>query len=131
MPTQAKPTKLTCFHDGDCPLCRLEINAMKKLDKQQQIEWIDINTHQAALEAAGISYQQAMARLYVVDGEQNIQTSVRAFIVLWKRLPYYRYLAVIVEKIPFLLPILEHAYRFFARHRLLLTGRRKAGSGRR
>ena len=29
--------KVTCFHDGECPLCNLEINGMKKLDKAGNI----------------------------------------------------------------------------------------------
>ena len=42
--TTAVPPKVTCFHDGECPICNIEINAMKKLDKARNINWVDI-TH--------------------------------------------------------------------------------------
>lgn len=135
MPTPTpseSPKKLTCFHDGDCPLCRLEINAMKKLDKKQQIEWVDIAKDKQALDEAGITYQQAMAGLHVVAHDDKVQdkhthTNVKAFVALWKQLPYYRHLATVVEKTPLLLPLLERIYRVFARYRLRLTGRKQKG----
>ena len=36
--------KVACFHDGECLICNIEINAMKKLDKAGNINWVDI-TH--------------------------------------------------------------------------------------
>lgn len=100
---------------------------MKKLDREGVIEWLDIARDHQALDAAGVSYSQAMARLHVVDERGQLQTGVRAFIVLWKRLPGYRFLALLVENVPGLLPVLEYCYRLFARYRLHLTGRRADG----
>jgi predicted DCC family thiol-disulfide oxidoreductase YuxK len=34
--------KVACFHDGECPICNIEINAMKKLDKARKINCVDI-----------------------------------------------------------------------------------------
>lgn len=65
--------KVTCFHDGDCPICNLEINAMKKLDAAVNIRWVDITQDKAALTEAGITYQQAMAKLQVIDEHQQLQ----------------------------------------------------------
>lgn len=128
MPEQAdtpKTKQVTCFHDGDCPICNIEINSMKKLDKAGRIEWVDINTEQDRLVAAGITYKQAMDRIHVLDNEQNMQTGVRGFLLVWKRLPYYRRLAVVVEKVPFLMTIMEYGYRLFAYYRLPLTGKKR------
>jgi predicted DCC family thiol-disulfide oxidoreductase YuxK len=96
--TKASSSKVTCFHDGECPLCNLEINAMKKLDKAGNIHWVDISNDKAALAKAGLTYKQTMDRMHVIDDNQQLQTGVLGFLQLWKQLPYYRRLAPIVEK---------------------------------
>lgn len=116
--------KVTCFHDGDCPICNLEVNAMKKLDTAGNIRWVDISKNKAAMAEAGITYQQAMAKLQVIDEHQQLQSGVYGFIQIWKQLPYYRRLVPIVENVPLLLPLLNICYAFFARYRLTLTGKK-------
>ena len=118
----SKP-KVTCFHDGECPICAIEINAMKKLDKMGNVKWVDIAEDKAALATAGLTYKQAMERMYVIDENQQLQSGVQGFLHLWKQLPYYRRIAPIIENIPLLLPVMEYFYGIFARYRLPLTGR--------
>ncbi|MDO7598125.1 MAG: DUF393 domain-containing protein [Pseudomonadota bacterium] len=116
---------LSCFHDGECPICNIEIDVMKKLDKQGNINWVDISKDKAALDKAGLSYSQAMAKLYVIDEHNNIMHSgVKGFLEVWKQLPYYRRLAPIVERVPLAIPILNFFYGIFARYRLVLTGKK-------
>ncbi len=122
MPTTSIP-KVTCFHDGECPICNLEINTMKKLDKAGKIRWVDISKDQEALKKAGLTYQQTMARLHVLDEQQQVLSGIQGFIQVWKQLPFYRHLAIMVERIPLLLPIMEYCYQIFARYRLTLTGK--------
>lgn len=119
-----KKPKVTCFHDGDCPICNIEIKAMKKLDKGHKINWVDFSKDKNELTEAGITYQQAMNQLHVIDENQQICTGVIGFLQVWKQLPYYRRLAPMVETIPLLLPIMEFFYRIFARYRLQLTGKK-------
>lgn len=122
--TQNKP-KLSCFHDGECPLCNIEIDLMKKLDHQRSIEWVDISKDKQALKNAGLTYEQAMAKIYVLDQDSKIMRSgVHGFLEVWKQLPYYRRLAAIVEHVPLVLPILNFFYGIFARYRLVLTGKK-------
>ncbi|MGB3919310.1 MAG: DUF393 domain-containing protein [Thiothrix litoralis] len=118
-------SKVTCFHDGECPICNLEINGMKKLDTAGNIQWVDITKDHDALAAAGFTYQQAMARIHVIDTQQHMQTGVRGFLAVWKQLPYYRRLAAIVERVPLLIPVMEWGYRLFAYYRLPLTGKKR------
>ena len=118
----SKP-KVTCFHDGECPICAIEINAMKKLDKMGNVKWVDIAEDKAALATAGLNYNLGMERLYVIDENQQLQSGVQGFLHLWKQLPYYRRIAPIIENIPLLLPVMEYFYGIFARYRLPLTGR--------
>jgi predicted DCC family thiol-disulfide oxidoreductase YuxK len=116
-------TKVTCFHDGECPICNIEINAMKKLDKAGNINWVDITHDKAALAKVGLTYKQAMDRMHIIDENQQLQSGVLGFLHVWKQLPYYRCIASIIENVPLLLPLMEFFYRIFARYRLPLTGK--------
>jgi len=122
---ETKHFKATMFHDGECPLCRFEVKAMQKLDTKNSIRWVDICEDKQALDAAGITYRKAMDRIHVQDESQNILTGVRGFLVVWKHLPYYRRLVPIIEKVPFLLTIMEVIYTLFAKYRLPLTGKKQ------
>jgi predicted DCC family thiol-disulfide oxidoreductase YuxK len=122
---QAIKRKLICFHDGECPICNIEIDLMKKLDRQRNINWVDISKDKAALNDAGLSYEQTMAKLHVLDEHSNVMHSgVKGFLAVWKQLPYYRRLVPIVERVPLVLPILNFFYSIFARYRLVLTGKK-------
>lgn len=121
----ASVPKVTCFHDGECPICNIEINAMKKLDTAGNIQWVDISQDKAALAAAGLTYKQTMDRMHVIDENKQVKSGVVGFLQVWKLLPYYRRLAPIIEQVPLLLPIMEFFYTIFARYRLPLTGKKQ------
>ncbi|MCX7102810.1 MAG: hypothetical protein NTX38_15345 [Methylobacter sp.] len=63
---------------------------------------------------AGLTYQQAMSRMYVIDDYQQLQSGVMGFIQGWKQLPYYRRIVPLIENVPLLLPVLEFCYSIFA-----------------
>ena len=115
--------KATVYHDGECPLCQKEVTLMQKVDVSKAIRWVDINKDKQALEDAGITFQQAMDRIHVADESQQLHTGVAGFMNIWAHLPYYRRLVPVVKHTPFLLPLLERAYSWFAKHRLRLTRR--------
>lgn len=96
---------------------------MQKMDVSKAIRWVDITQDKQALHDAGITYQQAMERIYVADESQKMHTGVAGFLHVWKHLPYYRRLVPIIKHTPFLLTILEGGYRLFAKNRLRLTNR--------
>jgi len=107
----------TMFYDGSCPLCRREVNHYIKVDIANSITWVDITTHPEKLSALNISYDKAMARLHVLDTHGEIQTGARAFLTLWKQLPYYRWLAKILISLR-LHNVIEKVYQVFAKWRI-------------
>lgn len=122
--------RVTIFHDGECPLCRVEIRAMRRLDKDDRLAFVDITQERDALDDAGIAFDQAMNRFHVTDNTYGVRTGVAGFLCVWQQLPYLRRLVPIVTNVPGLLPILELAYRVFAKYRLVLTGRKKVLEGK-
>lgn len=126
--SESTKSKVTMYHDGECPLCKFEVKTMQKLDIANAIHWVDITKDKEALEKSGITYQQAMARIHVQDESQKMLTGVRGFMTVWKHLPYYRRIVPVIEHIPFLLPVLESIYTLFAKYRLPLTGKKSQPS---
>ena len=124
--TDSSPYSATVYHDGECPICNVEINQMKRLDKTKKINWVDISKDQAALDAAGLTYQQTMDRIHVQDSDAIMQTGVKGFLSVWEHLPYFRRAVPIVKHTPFLLPLMEWVYVKFAKYRLKLTGKAMA-----
>lgn len=127
---QSTHDKVVMYHDGECPLCKFEVNAMQKLDTKNAIHWVDITRDKEELAQAGISYESAMARIHVQDENQNMLTGVRGFLAVWKHLPYYRRLVPVITHVPLLLPIMEFFYTWFAKYRLPLTGKKNPPSAK-
>jgi len=121
-----KPSSATVYHDGECPICNVEINAMKRLDKDKHIQWVDISKDQTAMEAAGLSYQDTMDRIHVKTDNNEMITGVAGFLNVWKHLPYFRRLVPIIKYTPGLHWLMEKAYVLFAKYRLQLTGKTMA-----
>ena len=73
---------------------------MKRLDKEGNVKWVNIAQDKTALATAGLTYKQAMERMYVIDDHQQLQSGVMGFLQVWKQLPYYRRIAPIIENVP-------------------------------
>ena len=121
--TSDESVSATVYHDGECPICNVEINAMKRIDKDKRVKWVDISKDQAALDAAGLTYQQTMDRIHVQDENQQMITGVNGFLNVWSHLPYFRRVVPIIKHTPGLLWLMEKGYVLFAKYRLKLTGK--------
>ncbi len=110
-------TQATMFYDGACPLCRREVAHYQSLDNHKQVDWIDISAAPEKLNEHGIDYNIAMSRLHALDKDGNIHSGVKAFLIIWNALPYYRWLAVVIRTTR-ITPVLEWAYVRFARWRI-------------
>ena len=116
-------TRPMVFFDGACPLCRREIAHYRRVDRAQRLRWVDAATETKVLAAHGLDMERAMAELHVLDGNGGWHRGVDAFLVIWSRLPAYRWLARLVSA-PGLRPLLGYAYRHFAAWRY----RRRCGA---
>ncbi len=108
--------KPVVFYDGNCPLCRREIEHYKRLDRAAKVEWLDIWQRPELLKAQGVEFSDAMKLLHTTDRQGDLQRGAYSFVVIWRELPYYRMLAVTVETLR-LTSLLDVAYRCFARYR--------------
>jgi predicted DCC family thiol-disulfide oxidoreductase YuxK len=124
MEAGASNTRPTVFFDGACPLCRREIAHYRRIDRAQRLRWVDAATEAETLAAHGLDLDRAMAELHVLDGNGGWHRGVDAFLVIWSRLPAYRWLARLVSSLGLRAP-LGFVYRYFAAWRY----RRRCGAG--
>jgi predicted DCC family thiol-disulfide oxidoreductase YuxK len=124
-------TEITLLFDGECPLCAREVAWLRRLDRGRgRIAFYDIAAPGFAAERYGRTPAQLMARMHGVlhDGSlvEGVEVFRRAYAAVglgwllgWTRWPGLRRAA-------------DAGYRWFARNRLRLTGRRgpACGSGR-
>ena len=116
--------KAKMFFDGGCPLCRREVDHYRFLDRRDRVDWVDISREPDLLSRYGIDPEAAMRKLHALDERGRIVSGVSAFVVVWRNLPLYRYLAWFVERLD-LVPTLDGVYARFAAWRF----RRRCGSG--
>jgi predicted DCC family thiol-disulfide oxidoreductase YuxK len=115
--------KAIMFFDGGCPLCRREVAHYRFLDRRNRVGWIDISREADLLLQCGIDRDAAMRRLHALDERGRVVSGISAFVVVWRQLPLYRYLAWFVERFD-LVPLLERIYVRFAAWRF----RRRCGN---
>lgn len=117
-------TRIEVFHDGDCPVCRLEIAFYGKVDRTGRIAWTDIMLLRDAEIPDGKTRADLLGRFHVRDlptkpGE-HWHVGVDAFARIWRELPGFRWFAWTFS-VPGVRQLAEIAYRGFlawqTRHR--------------
>ena len=78
------------YFNNSCKICKAEIDLYKK-EKIQEIDWVDITNNTMAEKETSRNNKELLKRLHVKDGEKVIQ-GARAFLILWKKMPKYRFL---------------------------------------
>ena len=86
------------FYDGGCGLCRREIRFYRRCDRQDAVQWVDINQDMSILSALGVTYDHAMRRFHVLDRNGVLQDGAPAFLAMWRELPLFWLLSELVYR---------------------------------
>ena len=78
------------YFNNSCKICKAEIDIYKK-QKIQEIDWVDITNNISAEKETLKSDKELLRRLHVKDDEKVFE-GAEAFLLLWKRMPKYRFL---------------------------------------
>ena len=78
------------YFNNSCKICKAEIDIYKK-QKIQEIDWVDITNNISAEKETLKSDKELLRRLHVKDNEKVFE-GAEAFLLLWKRMPKYRFL---------------------------------------
>lgn len=116
-PTDIAPgDALTVLYDGACPLCRREIAHYEALARAPAVDpqavcFADVSDPGVPL-PPGRTRAQLLRRFHVQRADGTLVDGAAAFVVLWARLPGWRWLAR-AARVPGATPLLEMAYRAF------------------
>ena len=83
--------KIKVFFNNSCSICRLEIDHYKKIS-DSNLEWIDITNNNDALKITSKTQEELLRRLHVIDDGEVIG-GAKAFIVIWSKIPKYKFLS--------------------------------------
>ncbi len=78
--------KTTIFYDGACSLCRKEISLLRKWDKRERIEFLDISPPDAAA-FCPLPQGDMLARFHVRRGDGVIIDGAEAFTHAYAQIP--------------------------------------------
>ena len=94
------------YYNESCSICRAEINLYKK-QNIQEIEWVDITNNTVAEKNTSKSNKDLLRRLHVEE-EGKIFGGAKAFLLVWKKIPKYKFLYNF-----FKLPIIFNIFSLF------------------
>ena len=107
--------KLTLYYDGACPLCQAEILFLSGRNHDGLLDFIDINSERYDPILIGVSCEQALAAMYAQYADGELIHGAKVFPEAYRR-AHLPFLAWLFSR-PYLEPILNLAYRFFAKFR--------------
>lgn len=105
----ADQSPVRMLYDGGCPICSREVSFLKKRNDHGLVEFIDMDQRDAY---EGISKEEAMKQMLVLDAQGEIHRGVDAFFALYGRVGLQG-LALFL-KAPLFYPLNKIAYRIFA-----------------
>lgn len=122
--TSAEETKgPEVFFDGECPLCRKEINLLRKLDRKKTILFTDITLPDFKAEDLGKTHDELMAEIHGKTPDGELIIGVEVFRQLYGAIGLNWLMPV--TRLPGIRHLLDWSYVFFAKNRLRFTGRCK------
>jgi len=133
--TIATKHTIEVLHDGDCPVCQLEIRFYNRIDRAGRIRWTDITGLSHAELPTGKSRDDLLGKFHVrnLPATGGLATNadqwfigVDAFARIWRELPGFKWFAWIFS-VPGIRQLAQLAYlgflRWQAQHR---TKRKRA-----
>ena len=102
---------LKVYYNNNCNVCRIEINHYIRKNTKN-IKWIDISNNKEAEIELDKSARQLLRRLHVMHNSE-VYEGAKAFIIIWSKIPKYKFLAKIFSFKP-LFVIFHYLYEFVA-----------------
>ena len=109
------------FFDGECPLCRREIDMLRRRDQSKKIRFEDISSPEFDPTSLGVSFDSLMAEIHGRTSDGTIIKGVEVFRLLYEAVGFKR--LVKLSRLPGISHAMNLGYWLFAKNRLRLTGR--------
>ncbi|KWV92199.1 thiol-disulfide oxidoreductase [Erythrobacter sp. YT30] len=106
-------SRLKVWYDGACPLCQREIALMRKLDRDDAINFVDVSENGDP--NCPIDQAELLARFHAEE-DGKVLSGAAAFAAMWRAIPSMRFLGQIARN-KTVLSVLERLYIVFLRVR--------------
>lgn len=115
--------KIAVYFDGGCPMCAKEIAYYQRLDKAQQVQWVDVAGPNPSC-PVGYDQQTLLARFHVKEiATGHIYDGAAGFARLWQAMPApWRQLGSVASLSP-ITWLLELGYRITLKVRPMIAKR--------
>ena len=100
---------LIVYHDGSCPVCRMEIGRYRQSAGAERIEFVDVANPEVD-SGPDLRREDAMGRFHVRLPSGELKAGASAFVEIWRVLTCWRP-AAMVANLPGATPALEFGYR--------------------
>ncbi|MEQ6332183.1 DUF393 domain-containing protein [Sphingobium sp. MK2] len=114
----AGDARVTVWYDGACPLCRREIDLMRRLDRRGRLHFVDVARPDAT---CPIDRAALLARFHACEDGRMLEGAA-AFAAMWRAIPLLRPLGLLARYRP-VLALLDRLYTYFLRWRPALQRR--------
>lgn len=84
---------ITVYYDGKCGLCAREIRHYKRIAPEGVFDWQDITHTPDSFTQKGYTLAEGLKALHAEDESGRMHIGVAAFILIWRHLPRWRWLA--------------------------------------
>ena len=99
------------YYNESCSICRAEINHYKK-QNIEEIDWVDI-TNNITAEKETLKDDKTLLRRLHVKKDGKIFSGAKAFLLVWKSIPKYKFLYSIL-RLPLIFQIFSFTYEVVA-----------------
>ena len=95
--TGSRPARI--LYDPACPVCDMEMRRYCNAAARNGLRWLfdDVGASPDIMEQCGIDSHTARRRVYLVDAEGRIHSGVDALTIIWRALPRWHALAVLIS----------------------------------
>ena len=99
------------YFNNSCKICKAEIDLYKK-EEISEINWVDITNNQQAKIETKKDFKELLRRLHV-EKNGEIFSGAKAFLLVWKNIPKYKFLYKIFS-LPIIFQIFSMGYEIVA-----------------
>jgi predicted DCC family thiol-disulfide oxidoreductase YuxK len=121
VPGTPRAFEIEVFYDGCCPLCTREMALLRRLGRKGRIRFADITAEGFDAGSVGVSPAALMDRIHGRLADGTLVEGVEVFRRVYTAVGYGALVAP--TRLPGVAPVLDLAYRLFAKNRLRLKGR--------
>ena len=114
--------RLTIFFDGECPLCKREVDFLQSRNQKSYLKFIDINCSDFCTYINHeITYKKAMERIHALKSDGSLIKDIEVFQEAYKLIGLGWIYAP--TKLPVINKLIEFIYGLWAKNRLRITFR--------